>query len=83
MASRTTQLAKWGHSLAVRIPKEIAEGARLREGDRLTVAVGKDRQVVVRPARRRYDLDELVSGITAKNRHGETDWGSSVGKELW
>src|SRR5436189_3540771 len=27
-----TQLAKWGNSLAVRIPKFVAEGAQLREG---------------------------------------------------
>lgn len=83
MEARTTQLAKWGHSLAVRIPKAIAEGARLRKGDRLTLAVAKGGTVVIRPARRKYALQELVSGITAKNRHSETAWGPPVGKEMW
>ena len=78
-----TQLAKWGNSLAVRIPKTVVGTARLREGDELTLAVGKDGAIVMRPARRTYQLDELVSKITARNRHDETDWGPQVGKEAW
>ena len=83
METRTTQPAKWGHSLAVRIPRIIAESARLREGDRATVAVAKDGALVLRPARRHYSLSQLVSAITVKNRHDETDWGRPVGKEVW
>jgi antitoxin MazE len=77
------QLAKWGNSLAVRLPRQIVETARLREGDPLNLSVGKDGAVVMRPTRRKYRLEELVSGITARNRHDETDWGEPVGKELW
>jgi hypothetical protein len=29
----------------------------------------------------RYTLDELLSGITEENKHGETDWGPAVGNE--
>jgi len=82
-ATTKTQLAKWGNSLAVRIPKRVIESARLREGDEVTLAVGKDEAIVMRPARRRYRLHELVSRITARNRHDETDWGPPVGKEAW
>jgi antitoxin MazE len=78
-----SQLAKWGNSLAVRLPRRIVETARLREGDPLNVSVGKDGAVVMRPARRKYCLEELVSGITPRNRHNEIDWGEPVGKELW
>jgi antitoxin MazE len=78
-----TQLAKWGNSLAVRIPKSVVGTARLQEGDEVTLAVGKGGAIVMRPARRKYRLDELVSKITAKNRHDETDWGPQVGKEAW
>lgn len=28
-------------------------------------------------------LEELVTKITPKNRHPETDWGKSEGKEIW
>jgi antitoxin MazE len=78
-----SQLAKWGNSLAVRLPRRIVETAHLREGDPLKFSVGKDGAVVMRPARRKYRLEDLVSAITPKNRHDETDWGKPVGKELW
>lgn len=79
----TTQLAKWGNSLALRIPKALAEGAQLREGDPVSVSVAGDGALVIKTARRRYNLKRLVSRITVKNRHEETDWGQSVGKEIW
>ena len=37
--------------------------------------------IVLRSSRRRYELDELVSAITPKNRHRETNWGKPVGRE--
>jgi antitoxin MazE len=79
----TTRLAKWGNSLAVRIPKTVAESARLKEGDHLALAVNKDGSLVIRPTRRKYSLDELVNRITPANRHSETDWGEPVGNEIW
>jgi antitoxin MazE len=78
-----SQLAKWGNSLAVRLPRQIVETARLQEGDPLSLSVGKDGAVVMRPARRKYRLEELVSRITPRNRHDETDWGGPVGEEIW
>lgn len=78
-----TQLGKWGHSLAVRIPKAVAESARLAEGDPLSVSLGRDGAIVIKPTRRRHSLRELVGRITAKNRHGKTAWGGPVGKEKW
>ncbi len=78
----STQLAKWGNSLALRIPKELAQSAKLREGDPVTLRVAEEGKVVVRATRRKYRLQDLVSRITAKNRHEETDWGSPIGKEI-
>jgi len=78
-----TQLATWGNSLAVRIPLRVVESARLREGDELTLAVGTNGAIVIKPAQRKYQLGELISKITALNRHDETDWGPRVGKEAW
>jgi len=34
-----TQVAKWGNSMAVRIPKNVAEVAKLRPGDNLELSV--------------------------------------------
>ncbi|MGH9344353.1 MAG: AbrB/MazE/SpoVT family DNA-binding domain-containing protein [Terriglobia bacterium] len=79
----TTQLAKWGNSLALRIPKTVAEDARLREGDSVTVTAASKGRLVIKPARRKYELSQIVSRITAKNRHEETDWGKAQCKEAW
>ena len=78
-----TQVSKWGNSLAVRIPRGIAKEARLAEGDRLTLNVATDGSIVLRSTRRKYELQQLVSRITAKNRHSETDWGEPAGQESW
>lgn len=79
----TTQIGKWGNSLAVRIPKSVAEDARLREGEPVTVMVPAEGGLVIKPSRRKRQLRQLVARITAKNRHKETGWGKPVGKELW
>ncbi len=78
-----TRLAKWGNSLAVRIPRSVAKEARLREGDSLEVDLDRDGAIILRSAPKRYELADLVSRITPKNRHEETDWGGSQGKEVW
>jgi antitoxin MazE len=78
-----TQVSKWGNSLAVRIPRAIAKEARLAEGDRLTLNLATDGSIVLRSTRRKYELGQLVSRITTKNRHSETDWGPPAGRESW
>ena len=78
-----TRVSKWGNSLAVRIPQGIAKDAQLAEGDRLTLNLANDGSIVLRSTRRKYDLRQLVSGITKKNRHSETDWGPPAGQESW
>ena len=77
-----TTIQKWGNSLALRIPKSVAQQISVGEGDDVELRVDA-RGLVVRPARRRYRLAELVRKITATNRHGETDWGKPTGKEAW
>ncbi|MFH1058326.1 MAG: AbrB/MazE/SpoVT family DNA-binding domain-containing protein [Pseudomonadota bacterium] len=77
------QVAKWGNSLAVRIPKAVAERARLREGERLEMSVNDDGALVLRAARPSFRLDDLLAGVSDDNRHDETDWGAAQGKETW
>lgn len=76
-----TRVSKWGNSLAIRIPRAIAREGRLAEGDRLTLDLATDGSIVLRSNRRRYELRQLVSQITTRNRHAETDWGMPVGRE--
>ena len=78
-----SRIAKWGNSLAVRIPLAIAKQASLSEGDSVKLALDGHGGIVLRPTRRRYELSELVAVITPKNRHRVTDWGRPQGKESW
>jgi antitoxin MazE len=78
----TTQIAKWGNSLGLRLPKSVTQEARLDEGDKVDVSV-RNGAIVIRPTRPAYSLDDLVSRITAKNRHDESDWGAPRGGEAW
>lgn len=78
-----TQLAKWGQSLAVKIPKSMADRAQMREGDSVELFLSEDGSVIIRPKHQNYTLDQLVDGITPENRHEETDWGDPVGRETW
>ena len=78
----TTQVAKWGNSLGLRLPKAVAQEAGIQDGDAVDVFV-QDGAIVIRPAKPRYALDDLVSRITPKNRHVETEWGTPAGREQW
>jgi antitoxin MazE len=75
------QVAKWGNSLAVRIPKTVAEEARLREGDSIVIEALEGR-VELRPAEPIPSLEELVAQITTENRYKETSSGRERGKEV-
>lgn len=79
----TTDVSRWGNSLAIRIPKALADQLRLAEGDPVSVEAGDDGSLVIRPARARYRLEELVGRITRRNRHPETTWRAPVGREVW
>jgi antitoxin MazE len=81
MATKT-QIAKWGNSLGLRLPKSVALEAQVDDGDTVDVSV-KNGAIVIRPSRPVYALDQLVARITPRNRHDESDWGPPVGHEVW
>ena len=79
----TTKVRKWGNSLGVRIPKAIAEQVGVEAGTIIEFAV-RDGEIVLRPGREeRLRLEDLLAGVTARNRHEEVDTGDAVGREAW
>ena len=60
------KISKWGNSLAVRLPKEIAERLRLVEGQTVEVRP-KEGGLELRPKRQnrypKYDRDALIDAI--------------------
>jgi len=75
------QIARWGNSLGVRIPKHMAERAGLREGARVEIEAEADRIVITR-ARPRYRLAELLQGMTPEAMREAFDWGADQGREI-
>jgi len=78
-----TQIAKWGNSMAVRIPKSVAQAAKLRPGDHLELAVEGSGVVTIRKKKGAASLKDLLHGMTSANLHGESDWAVSAGEEQW
>lgn len=75
------QVVKWGNSLAIRIPKVVAEEAGLREGDPIVVEAAEGRIQVRRAKPRLPTLRELVARITPANRYDAVETGPERGKE--
>jgi antitoxin MazE len=56
------RVAKWGNSLAVRLPKALVDELSLKAGDELEVVdADRDRLVVVKNERRKQALERLAS----------------------
>ncbi len=77
-----TRIAKWGNSLALRLPKKLAEDIRLVEGATVDLRVESDALVVV-PDRKKYRLSDLLAETKPETRQAESEWGAPRGKEAW
>jgi antitoxin MazE len=74
---------KWGNSPAVRIPAAIMQASQLALDEVVDVRE-EGGCIVIEPVRQKtYDLNRLVKGITAGNRHDSVDFGAPQGKEAW
>lgn len=81
MAVATT-VQKWGNSLAVRIPKDIADRINITQGSEINVVENEGKITLVpRQPQIKYSLDELLAQCKPENRHEEIDFGVE-GKEL-
>ena len=76
-------MQKWGNSLALRIPKAIADDLGLCANSPVNLSAFEGR-LEVRPAEDpASELDKLLAGVTTDNLHAECDTGASVGAEQW
>jgi antitoxin MazE len=76
------RVTRWGNSLAVRIPKPLAEQTNIAEGSEVELSV-LDGTLTIRRRAPTYRLEELLEQVTPENRHDEIDWGEPRGKEIW
>jgi antitoxin MazE len=78
-----TRVQRWGNSLALRIPKSLADEVGLTDNSPVQLSL-RDNQLVIMPVRKpSLSLDALLAQVTAANLHGEVDTGPAVGSEAW
>jgi len=77
----TVALKKWGNSLALRIPKNIATTLSIEKESMLELIVENGRLIIV--PQNKILLESLVAEIDSENLHSEIDMGKRVGNEKW
>lgn len=78
-----TRVQRWGNSLAIRIPKPLADQVGFDQGGLVDLDVTEGTLNVRPVAPAAYTLDALLAGVTDANQHDETDTGGAVGREAW
>lgn len=73
------RISKWGNSLAVRLPKELAEKLALKEGQSVDISIDKD-DLKVRPItpEKQFRLEDLIAEMDALGPEAVPpyeDWG--------
>jgi antitoxin MazE len=74
------QVAKWGNSLGLRLPKELAARLGISDGSRVELTAEATR-IVISVDRPVYSLDELLRGVKPGDLQAAFDWGDDVGRE--
>ncbi len=78
-----TRIQKWGHSLAIRIPKSLALNIDIKQDEPVDLSIDNGKLVITPLGNREYLLAELLDKVSAENIHGEVDTGKPLGKEIW
>jgi antitoxin MazE len=78
-----TSIQKWGNGLGVRLPKQLAQKRSLRAGTKVLVTETSTGVSIEVLEKKPPSLADLVKRISPSNLHTETDWGGSVGNEVW
>ncbi len=78
-----TRIKKWGNSLAVRIPRSLADQIDFRPDLPVSLAVN-GMELTITPIREEPEtLEQMLDRITDDNRHEEVDFGPPVEEEVW
>lgn len=80
---REIHTSKLGRDLTVKIPPAFAAELGMEPDSSVDVSL-LGNSIIICPARRpRVSLDDLLSGVTDENIHGEVDAGPPVGNEVF
>ena len=77
----STIVKKWGNSLGVRIPKQIADALHISSGTEVDIEVRKQ-EIIIK--NHHSGLDELLEQITPSNLHKKIfSDDDKQGNEIW
>ena len=68
---KPTRVAKWGNSLAVRLPASVVDALELKEGDEIVIHVAGEREFGVS---RKPGREELLKRLRAFRGHLPADF---------
>ncbi|WP_294624568.1 hypothetical protein [uncultured Bilophila sp.] len=78
------RICRYGESLGVKIPQDMARSLALQPGDELEASLCEDgvllRKKTSRPA---YRLEDILDCFACSETHAEVTWGDPKGEELW
>jgi antitoxin MazE len=77
------RVQKWGNSPAVRIPKPLAEDAKVEEGTVLNLAVSEGKVIATPVKKSKQSLKQMLAKVSRKNLHAEVESAAPVGREAW
>jgi antitoxin MazE len=77
-----THVQRWGNSLAVRIPRVVAQELGMGEDTAVELDMLDD-ALIIRVAPSELTLEQLLASITDDSLHGEVDTGPAAGVEVW
>ena len=78
-----TVIRKWGNSPALRLSAAAMKLAKFDLEQRVTIKAEKGRIVIEPCDKVEYKLEDLVAGMTAKNRHDEVSFSAPMGQEAF
>jgi len=76
-----TMVKKWGNSLGIRIPNQIARELSIKDGSFVTIS-DREREIVIKPIPKNK-LSEMLNQINDENIHEEIKTTGPVGREIW
>jgi len=76
----TAKIKKWGNSLGIRIPKDIANSINLTDDSEIEISI-ENGKIIITP--KNNLLNDLVSKINNNNLHKEIEIKGIIGNEEW
>ena len=77
------KIQRWGNSQGLRLAKHVLEDAGISIGDDVEIIVSEKEIRIVKKARPKFVLEEMIARMPKNYRGMEETFGCPVGREEW